>query len=147
MCHRDYCIVSWRVWRAPDVFFGFGLAIYYHIFYIYDIGVWTPPAPAPRNNGTAAEFSQLSFQFPCKELRASDCFRLVFAHSAARPQPTVPPYPPLVSALRLVCCLRVQIWLSLSTCCACSHRAFTLGPPCMGLLGPCRLKSFFCSID
>ena len=53
-----------------------------------------------------------------------------------------PPYPPLVSALRLVCCLRIQIWLSLSTCCACSHRVFTLGAPCMGLLGPCRLKSF-----
>ena len=27
-----------------------------------------------------------------------------------------PPYPPLVSALRLVCCLRIQIWLSLSMC-------------------------------
>ena len=53
-----------------------------------------------------------------------------------------PPYPPLVSALRLVCCLRIQIWLSLSLCYACSHRVFTLGAPCMGLLGPCRLKSF-----
>ena len=70
--------------------------------------------------------------------RSLDCFRLVFAHSADHN----PPYPPLVSALRLVCCLRIQIWLSLSTCCACSHRVFTLGAPCMGLLGPCRLKSF-----
>ena len=66
------------------------------------------------------------------------CFRLVFAHGTTTTLPTRP----LVSALRLVCCLRIQIWLSLSLCYACSHRVFTLGAPCMGLLGPCRLKSF-----
>ena len=122
-----------RVARAGR-FFGFGLAIYLLSYlYIYDIGVWTlPPA---RIKGRAQNSLQVGVRLPLYELRLlSSCVRARRDHN--------PPYPPLVSALRLVCCLRIQIWLSLSSCCACSHRVFTLGAPCMGLLGPCRLKSF-----
>ena len=66
-------------------FFGFGLAIYLLSYlYIYDIGVWTPP-PAPVQGRTLGRSP-----FPCPFLgRSSDCFRLVFAHSA-RPQPALP---------------------------------------------------------
>ena len=123
-----------RVARAGR-FFGFGLAIYLLSYlYIYDIGVWTlPPA---RIKGRAQNSSHN--RLPVSLLRAQAAFVLC----SRIPADHNPPYPPLVSALRLVCCLRIQIWLSLSSCYACSHRVFTLGAPCMGLLGPCRLKSF-----
>ena len=66
-----------RVARAGR-FFGFGLAIYLLSYlYIYDIGVWTPP---PASQGAAASLARFSGVSPY--LRSSDCFRLVFAHSA-----------------------------------------------------------------
>ena len=66
-----------RVARAGR-FFGFGLAIYLLSYlYIYDIGVWTPP---PASQGDAAPLARFSGVSPL--LRSSDCFRLVFAHSA-----------------------------------------------------------------
>ena len=92
--------------------------------------------PPPASRGGAASHARFAGVFPL--LRSSDCFRLVFAHSADHN----PPYPPLVSALRLVCCLRVQILVVPLHVYTCSHRVFTHGAPCMGLLGPCRLKFF-----
>ena len=66
-----------RVARAGR-FFGFGLAIYLLSYlYIYDIGVWTLP---PASQGAAASLARFSGVSPY--LRSSDCFRLVFAHSA-----------------------------------------------------------------
>ena len=92
--------------------------------------------PPPASQGGAASHARFAGVSPL--LRSSDCFRLVFAHSADHN----PPYPPLVSALRLVCCLRVQILVVPLHVYTCSHRVFTHGAPCMGLLGPCRLKFF-----
>ena len=53
--------------------------------------------PPPASQGGAASHARFAGVSPL--LRSSDCFRLVFAHSADHN----PPYPPLVSALRLVC--------------------------------------------
>ena len=95
--------------------------------------------------------------------RSSGCFRLVVrAQATARPQTTQPALP-TQRPWSLLCVLFAasgssrQIWSSTSPrrmCSACSHCVFTRaacgwarGAPCklvwrMGLLGPCRLKSF-----
>ena len=124
----------WRVWRAPDVLLWLWVGNLSTIICLYlrHRGMTPPPA----SQGDAASHARFAGVSPL--LRSSDCFRLVFAHSADHN----PPYPPLVSALRLVCCLRVQILVVPLHVYTCSHRVFTHGAPCMGLLGPCRLKFF-----
>ena len=111
----------WRVWRAPDVLLWLwvGNLSTTICLYLRYRGMTPPPAPCPRKGQGA----QTAFVL---------CSRIPPDHN--------PPYPPLVSALRLVCCLRVQILVVPLHVYTCSHRVFTHGAPCMGLLGPCRLK-------
>ena len=113
----------WRVWRAPDVLLWLwvGNLSTTICLYLRYRGMTPPPAPCPRKGQGA----QTAFVL---------CSRIPPDHN--------PPYPPLVSALRLVCCLRVQILVVPLHVYTCSHRVFTHGAPCMGLLGPCRLKFF-----
>ena len=150
--------LSWSVWRTRRTFLcalclalGFGNLSTFISLYLRHRGMTSPPAPAQGSKPYASvSFTSVTaYSISFLRQRSSGCLHLVVS---ALPDHN-PSYLPLRLGLCFASCVlpachRVQIWLSLfmSSCVCCayrSHRKFTLGALCMGLLGPCGLNKFF----